>query len=361
MGMAAVQETVDRVKSLDVTEYKYGFFSRDRDRTRPRRALNEDIVRFISAKKNEPEWLTEWRLDAYRRWLTMQEPVWARVDYRQDRLPGSLLLCRAQDSVRPEDARRRRSRAAEVLREARHPVARAGTARRRRGRAAAPRRRRRGLRFGLGGDHVQGRARQVRRDLLPDLGSGAQPSRAGEEVPRLRRADDRQLLRDAECGRLLRRLVRLHPAGRALPDGVVDLLPHQREEYRPVRAHADHRRQGRLRLLSRRMHGAAARREPAARRRGRARHARRRRDQVLDGAELVSRRRRGQGRHLQLRDQARRLPRQELEDLVDAGRDRLGDHLEVPVLHPARRRIRAASSTPSPSPTAISRSIPAPR
>ena len=50
-------------------------------------------------------------------------------------------------------------------------------------------------------------------------------------------------------------------------------------------------------------------------------------------------RRRGQGRHLQLRHQARRLPRQELEDLLDAGRDRLGDHLEIPVLHPARRRL----------------------
>src|SRR3546814_5786962 len=54
---------------------------------------------------------------------------------------------------------------------------------------------------------------------------------------------------------------------------------------------------------------AAARREPASRRGGRADHARRRRDQVLDGAELVSRRRARQGRHLQLRHQARRLPR----------------------------------------------------
>ncbi len=45
------------------------------------KGLNEDIVRFISAKKNEPEWLTEWRLEAYRRWLTMREPNWARVDF----------------------------------------------------------------------------------------------------------------------------------------------------------------------------------------------------------------------------------------------------------------------------------------
>ena len=47
----------------------------------------------------------------------------------------------------------------------------------------------------------------------------------------------------------------------------------------------------------------------------------------------------GQGRHLQFRDQARRLPRRALEDLLDAGRDRLGDHLEISVLHPARRPV----------------------
>ncbi|MCL4148331.1 UNVERIFIED_CONTAM: hypothetical protein GTU68_047726 [Idotea baltica] len=45
------------------------------------KGLSEDIVRFISAKKDEPEWMLEWRLDAYRRWKTMEEPTWARVDY----------------------------------------------------------------------------------------------------------------------------------------------------------------------------------------------------------------------------------------------------------------------------------------
>ena len=78
--MAAVQETVDKVKTLDVDAYKYGFFT-DIASDKAPKGLNEDIVRFISAKKNEPEWLTQWRLDAYRRWLTMTEPKWARVDY----------------------------------------------------------------------------------------------------------------------------------------------------------------------------------------------------------------------------------------------------------------------------------------
>src|ERR1700712_2137927 len=78
--MAAVQETVDRVKEIDVTEYKYGFVT-DIESDKAPKGLSEDIVRFISAKKNEPDWLTERRLGAYRRWLPMREPEWPRVDY----------------------------------------------------------------------------------------------------------------------------------------------------------------------------------------------------------------------------------------------------------------------------------------
>ncbi len=78
--MAAVKETVDQVLSIDVDKYKYGFVSDIESELAPK-GLNEDIVRYISAKKDEPEWLTEWRLEALRRWQTMEEPTWARVDY----------------------------------------------------------------------------------------------------------------------------------------------------------------------------------------------------------------------------------------------------------------------------------------
>src|SRR5690606_24736049 len=78
--MAAVQETVDQVRQIDVDQYKYGFVT-DIESERAPKGLSEDIVRFISAKKNEPEWMLEWRLDAYRRWLTMTEPTWSRVHY----------------------------------------------------------------------------------------------------------------------------------------------------------------------------------------------------------------------------------------------------------------------------------------
>ncbi|MGN6550892.1 MAG: Fe-S cluster assembly protein SufB, partial [Pararhizobium sp.] len=78
--MPAVQETIDRVRQIDVDQYKYGFETLIESDKAPK-GLNEDIIRLISAKKNEPEWMLEWRLEAYRRWLTMTEPTWARVDY----------------------------------------------------------------------------------------------------------------------------------------------------------------------------------------------------------------------------------------------------------------------------------------
>ena len=78
--MAAVKETVDQVQGIDLDKYKYGFVSDIRSEKAPK-GLGPDIVRFISAKKDEPEWMLEWRLDAYERWLTMEEPSWAKVDY----------------------------------------------------------------------------------------------------------------------------------------------------------------------------------------------------------------------------------------------------------------------------------------
>jgi Fe-S cluster assembly protein SufB len=67
-------------KQLAGQSYKYGF-STDLEADVVPIGLSEDIVRQISAKKNEPEWLLEWRLKAYRHWLTMKEPTWANVTY----------------------------------------------------------------------------------------------------------------------------------------------------------------------------------------------------------------------------------------------------------------------------------------
>ncbi|HUD52685.1 Fe-S cluster assembly protein SufB [Parvibaculum sp.] len=78
--MAAVRETVETVDQVASDKYKYGF-STDIESERAPIGLSEDTIRFISAKKEEPDWMLEWRLEAYRRWLTMEEPTWAKVSY----------------------------------------------------------------------------------------------------------------------------------------------------------------------------------------------------------------------------------------------------------------------------------------
>ena len=252
---------------------------------------------------------------------------------RADRLPRDLLFRGTQ--VRrgsAEEPGRGRSQAARNLRQARHPAAR----------ARAPCRccRGRRIRQRVRRNDVQGQAVGSRRDFLLVLRGCERPPGTRQEIPRQRRPAARQLLCGAQLGRIQRRVVRLRPERRALPDGAVHLLPDQRREHGAVRAHADRGGRRQLRQLPRRLHGPNARREPAARGRRRTRRPGRCRNQVLHRAELVSGRRRRQRRDLQLRDQTRRLPRPRLEDLVDPGGNRLGHYLEVSELHTARRELR---------------------
>ena len=78
--MSIDANTAEQVKELEVDKYKYGFVTDIEMETAPK-GLNEDIIRFISSKKEEPHWLLEWRLKAYQHWLTMEEPDWAKVGY----------------------------------------------------------------------------------------------------------------------------------------------------------------------------------------------------------------------------------------------------------------------------------------
>ena len=75
--MSTATETIEQLANR---EYKYGFVTDVESETIPK-GLSEDVVRLISAKKDEPEWLLEWRLKAYRLWLTMKEPTWQNVKY----------------------------------------------------------------------------------------------------------------------------------------------------------------------------------------------------------------------------------------------------------------------------------------
>ena len=167
--MAADLDTIERVSELEVDKYKYGFTT-DIDSVKAPKGLSEDIVRFISAKKNEPEWMLQWRLDAYRRWLTMTEPVWANVHYPKIdyndlyyySAPKSAEGPKSLDDVDPE-LLRTYERLGIPLQRARDSGGRAG----RQGGGG------RGVRQRLGCDHLQGRAGQGRGDLLPDLRGAA--------------------------------------------------------------------------------------------------------------------------------------------------------------------------------------------
>ncbi len=193
--MSAVQATVDRVKAIGASEYKYGFFS-DIESDKAPKGLNEDIVRFISAKKDEPAWLTEWRLGAYRRWLTMQEPRWARVDFPkidyQDlyyySAPKTAAGPKSLDEVDPE-LLKVYAKLGIPLRE---QEALAGIAPDRKVAVDAV------FELGLGRHNLQRGTGQGRGDFLPGLGGRAYASRPRPKISRIGGARDGQFLRDAE-------------------------------------------------------------------------------------------------------------------------------------------------------------------
>ena len=103
------EENDDILEQITTSDYKYGFVTNIEADEAPK-GLSEDIVRFISAKKNEPEWLLEWRLKAYRHWLNMVEPKWSNVHYPkinyQDIIyysaPKQKLSLNSMDDVDPE-------------------------------------------------------------------------------------------------------------------------------------------------------------------------------------------------------------------------------------------------------------------
>ena len=77
--MAATEQTIKQVNSLGNSEYKYGF-STELDEIKAPKGLSEEVVRFISAQKNEPEWMLEWRLNAFKVFNKLPKPNWAKLD-----------------------------------------------------------------------------------------------------------------------------------------------------------------------------------------------------------------------------------------------------------------------------------------
>jgi Fe-S cluster assembly protein SufB len=107
--MTARAETLERIASLAGEGYKHGFFT-DIESEQAPPGLNEDTVRFISAKKTEPQWLLEWRLQAFRHWQKMEQPHWAKlliasIDYQAATYysaPKRTVTPKSLDEVDPE-------------------------------------------------------------------------------------------------------------------------------------------------------------------------------------------------------------------------------------------------------------------
>ena len=76
----SIEQTQKEIDSFAEQSYKYGFETKI-DSDRPEKGLNEDIIKYISAKKNEPDWMLNWRLKSFSKWKTMKDPVWANIDF----------------------------------------------------------------------------------------------------------------------------------------------------------------------------------------------------------------------------------------------------------------------------------------
>src|SRR5260370_39055091 len=99
--MSASLDTQQTIRSLSQEGYKYGFVTDiEADSAPP--GLDEDTVRFISAKKEEPEWLLEWRLAAFRAWREMTQPEWAKVDIAPVDFHGATYYSAPKHSAGPE-------------------------------------------------------------------------------------------------------------------------------------------------------------------------------------------------------------------------------------------------------------------
>ncbi|MEJ0043510.1 MAG: hypothetical protein WDM81_15400 [Rhizomicrobium sp.] len=184
------------------------------------KGLSEDTVRYISAKKTEPAWMLEWRQAAFARWKEMREPNWARVHYPKIDYQNSYYYAAPKNTPLKQSLDEVDPKLLETYKKLGIPL------------------------------HEQMALAGVAVDAVFDSVSVATTfkaklneagvifcpiseairglSRPGAQISRHRRAGDRQFLRHAEFGGVLRRHLRLRAQGRALPDGAVDLFPHQR-------------------------------------------------------------------------------------------------------------------------------------
>ena len=236
-----MSESTQTLEQFANRDYEWGFVTDiEADSAPP--GLNEEIIRFISAKKDEPEFMLDWRLKAYRRWLTMDDPTrrkqsqrWAMVHYPdinyQDIVYYSAPKQKQLDSLDEVDP--------EIL-----------ATYQKLGIPLEEQKMLAGVAVDAVFDSVsvattfKDKLGRVGHRLLLHVRSHPQSPRSRAKVPRLGRALFRQFFRHPQLRGLYRRLLRVRATGRALPHGTIDVLPHQRGEHRPIRAHLGHRRRG---------------------------------------------------------------------------------------------------------------------
>ena len=343
----------DRIDALLGKSYRHGFVTDiDSDTLPP--GLDEDVVRFISRKKREPAFMTEWRLKAYRHWLTMREPHWAKlrvnkIDYqsisyfsapkRDPNAPKSLeevdpkLLATYEKLGVPLHER---ARLAGVAVDAVFDSVSVATTFKERLAEA-------GVIFCSFSDAVQNHPALIEQYLgtvvphtdnfFAGLNSAVFSDGSFVYVPPGVRCPMELStyfrINAKNTGQFERTLIIAAPGSHvSYLEGCTAPMRDENQLHAAV-----------VELIAE---------DDAA-------------DQILDGAELVPGRRERRRRHLQLRHQAWRMPRPQFQDLLDPGGNGLGHHLEISFLRAARARTRSASSIPWPRPTTTSRPTPAPR
>ena len=337
--MAAVQETVDRVRRIDVDQYRYGFETLIESDKAPK-GLSEDTVRFISAKKNEPAWMLEWRLEAYRRWLTMTEPKWARVNYPkidyQDLYYYSAPKPKKQigslDEIDPEILKTYEKlgiplREVEVL----EGVVRPEGERR--------------IAVDAVFDSVS--VATTFQKELKQAGVIFMPiSEAIREHPELVKKYLGTVVPTSDnYFATLNSAVFSDGSFVYVPPGV--RCPMELSTYFRINERNTGQFERTLIIADKGAYVSYLEGCTAPQRDENQLHAAVVELVTLDDAEIkystvqnwYPGNSEGRGRHLQFRHQARRLPRQQFEDFLDPGRDRIGDHLEISELHPARRQF----------------------
>src|SRR5947209_1943192 len=96
-----MDEALSTIQKTVLSEYKYGFVT-DIEADEAPKGLDEDTIRFISAKKKEPQWMLDWRLKAYQHWLKMEEPRWANVKFPPINYQDIIYYSAPKQKIKPE-------------------------------------------------------------------------------------------------------------------------------------------------------------------------------------------------------------------------------------------------------------------